>query len=71
MGILEIATNETPPLGASSVQDFCKRWSIGRTTFYEEANSGRLILSKIRGKTVVTRAHEAAWAASLSIKTAA
>ena len=39
---------------AYSLDEFCKLFSIGKTKAYEEAKSGRLELTKIGRKTLVT-----------------
>jgi hypothetical protein len=46
---------------SSTVNDFCKRHGISRTTFYEEVKDGRLIARKVRGRTTVRDDDEASW----------
>jgi len=52
---------------ASTVDDFCVRNAIGRSTFYKEVRAGRLMLRKIGRKTVVLREDEDAWRQSLPV----
>jgi hypothetical protein len=51
--------------GALTVRAFCDRYSIGRTAFYEEVNSGRLIAKKRGGKILIPLTHARAWLAAL------
>jgi predicted site-specific integrase-resolvase len=44
-----------------SVKGVCARNGIGRTTFYDEVNSGRLEITKIGNRTIVTEKQEAEW----------
>ena len=50
--------------GALTVRTFCDRYSIGRTAFYEEINSGRLIAKK-RGKILGPLVNARAWLETL------
>ena len=52
---------------ASTVDEFCARWRISRTTFYEEVRDRKLVLRKIRGRSVVTSDDEAAWVRALPV----
>jgi excisionase family DNA binding protein len=38
---------------AQSIEDFCSRYGIGRTTVYEEIRSGRLKAVKVGRRTLV------------------
>jgi hypothetical protein len=51
--------------GALTVRAFCDRYSISRTVFYEELNSGRLIAKKCGGKTLIPFANARAWLEAL------
>lgn len=57
-------------LAASHVEIFCRKYKIGRTTFYSEVKAGRLRIKKLGRKTIVTPDDEAAWLESLSPKAA-
>lgn len=47
--------------GAFSVKEFCDRYDIGLTVFYEEVNEGRLVVKKRGARTLVPRANARAW----------
>jgi hypothetical protein len=51
--------------GAITVRAFCDRYSIGRTAFYEEINSGRLIAKKRGGKILIPLTNARAWLETL------
>jgi|GEM_PF-1923007 hypothetical protein len=51
--------------GALTVRTFCDRYSIGRTAFYEEINSGRLIAKKRGSKILVPLVNARAWLETL------
>jgi len=51
--------------GALTVRVFCDRYSIGRTAFYEEINSGRLIAKKRGSKILIPLANARAWLETL------
>ena len=51
--------------GALTVRTFCDRYSIGRTAFYEEINSGRLIAKKRGGKILIPLTNARAWLETL------
>jgi hypothetical protein len=52
---------------AFTVAQFCHRYQIGRTRFYEEVNSGRLPLRKLGRKTLVTKTDAENWLLSLPL----
>lgn len=56
---------EDSPFGGSTVNEFCDRWRISRSTFYEEVKDRKLVVRKIRGRSIVTAPDEAAWLARL------
>jgi excisionase family DNA binding protein len=52
--------------GAITVDGFCHRFSIGRTTFYAEVKAGRIRPVKVGRKTLIPEAEVERWLASLS-----
>ncbi len=50
---------------ASSLNEFCERYSICRATAYNEIKAGRLVASKCRTRTIILRGDEIAWRQSL------
>lgn len=48
-----------------TVQEFCQRNGISRTTFYAEVGDGKLIARKARGRTIVLYDDAKAWRESL------
>ncbi len=53
------------PVEAFDPQEFCRAFSIGKTTFYSELKAGRLRAVKAGRKTLVLKSDAQAWAASL------
>ncbi len=53
--------------GALTVDEFCGWASIGRNKFYQEVKAGRIVLSKIGRKSVVTMANATRWLDSLPV----
>lgn len=51
--------------GAMSIDEFCRRYCVGKTKAYGEAKAGRLQMLKIGSKTVVARAEAQRWLRSL------
>jgi excisionase family DNA binding protein len=51
--------------GAITVDGFCKRYKIGRTTFYAEVKAGRIRPVKVGRKTLVPEPEGERWLASL------
>jgi hypothetical protein len=51
--------------GAMSVAEFCQWASVGTTTAYAEAKTGRLEMRKIGSKTVIIRSDAEQWLRSL------
>ena len=51
--------------GAFSVDEFCSRYDISRTAFYEEVNGGKLIAKKRGARTLVPRQSARAWLEAL------
>jgi hypothetical protein len=51
--------------GAFNLDEFAKWARVGRTAVYMEAAAGRLIVSKIGRRSVVTYANASAWLNSL------
>lgn len=56
---------------AMSIAEFCQRYSIGRTTAYQEIGSGRLRGRKIRKRTLIAQDDAEDWLRSLPIIEAA
>lgn len=50
---------------ALSIDAFCSRYGIGRTTAYQEIAAGRLRAVKVGRRTLITRDAAEAWLASL------
>lgn len=48
-----------------SVQEFCKRYGIGRSSAYEEIRAGRLKCRKLGARTLVPQDAAEEWLASL------
>jgi len=46
---------------ALSVEDFCKSYSVGKTTAYEEISNGRLHAVKVGRRTLIPESSAAAW----------
>jgi excisionase family DNA binding protein len=51
---------------ALSISEFCGRYGIGRTTTYEEIQSGRLRAVKVGRRTLVTESDAESWLATLT-----
>ena len=51
--------------GAMTVREFCKWASVGKTTLYSQAKSGRITLRKIGGRTLILRSDAEAWLRAL------
>jgi hypothetical protein len=51
--------------GAFTLNEFCRRYGIGRTAVYEEINSGRLEARKRGTKTLIAHAAARQWFATL------
>lgn len=51
--------------GAMGIEEFCDRYKIGRTTVYEEINTGRLRSVKVRRRTLISFEAARAWFDSL------
>lgn len=54
-----------PGPSALTVREFCHRFSISRTTFYEEVKAHRLEIRKIGQKSIVLRDEADRWLAAL------
>ncbi len=46
---------------AFSIEDFCKSYSVGKTTAYEEISSGRLHAVKVGRRTLIPENSAAEW----------
>jgi excisionase family DNA binding protein len=51
-----------------TVNDFCVRYSVGRTTLYREVNAGRLKLRKLGIGTRIAKADADEWANRLPVR---
>lgn len=51
---------------AFSLEEFAKAHSLSRSTVYKELNSGRLKVSKVGRRTIVTAEQAAEWRAKVS-----
>jgi excisionase family DNA binding protein len=58
-------TEDMPTIGALTVKEFSKLYSLGRTRIYEEIDAGRLRAVKIGAATRISRAEAERWFASL------
>jgi excisionase family DNA binding protein len=59
--------SEDTDLGAMTVKEFCARYRIGTTKFYEEVKSGRLRAVKCGTRTLVLNRDGRAWEHTLSV----
>ena len=57
---------EGAELGAMTVKEFCARYRIGTTKFYEEIKAGRLRAVKCGTRTLVLNRDGRAWEHTLS-----
>jgi excisionase family DNA binding protein len=57
---------EDAELGAMTVKEFCRRYRIGTTKFYEEIKAGRLRAVKCGARTLVLNRDSRAWEHTLS-----
>lgn len=53
-------------VGALTIKDFCRLYSIGRSFAYAEIKSGRLAARKAGNRTLILRVDAERWVASLS-----
>jgi excisionase family DNA binding protein len=63
------AKNETPgrSLRAFGVEEFCRRYGVGRTTAYAEIKAGRLPRRKIGRRSLIAEDDAEAWLHALPI----
>jgi excisionase family DNA binding protein len=52
---------------AMSIDEFCQRYAVGRTTVYEEIKQGRLRARKVRKRTIITDDDAEAWLQRLPV----
>ena len=57
---------EDAEIGAMSVKEFCEKYGIGTTKFYEEVKSGRLRAVKCGTRTLVLNRDSISWENTLS-----
>jgi hypothetical protein len=55
----------TKAKGAFTVNDFCERYSVGRTLAYEEIKAGRLRTRKAGRRTLILAQDAEAWISGL------
>jgi len=64
-----MGTSESPPIAARSrafnIEEFCRRYGIGRTTAYAEIAAGRLRRRKVGKRSLITEEDAEAWLKSL------
>jgi excisionase family DNA binding protein len=58
---------EDADIGAMSVKEFCEKYGIGTTKFYEEVKSGRLRAVKCGTRTLVLNRDSRAWEDALPV----
>ena len=63
--LVDSAAPEPTPR-AFSINEFCRRYGIGRTSAYQEIAAGRLRAVKAGRRTLVTREAAEAWLGTLS-----
>lgn len=61
-----IGQSEKAELGAMTVDEFCRKYRIGKTKFYEEVKAGRLRAVKCGTRTLVLNHDGRAWERTLS-----
>ena len=61
-----VSQTEGADLGAMTVKEFCRKYRIGRTKFYEEIKSGRLRAVKWGARTLVLNRDSISWERTLS-----
>jgi excisionase family DNA binding protein len=64
-----MSSSESTPIGlpprAFSIDEFCRRYGIGRTTSYAEIAAGRLRCRKVGKRSLITEDDAEAWLESL------
>jgi excisionase family DNA binding protein len=58
--------SEDVELGAMTVKEFCRKYRIGTTKFYEEVKAGRLRAVKCGARTLVLNRDSKSWEHTLS-----
>jgi hypothetical protein len=58
-------TSAQEVLRGFSVEEFCRRYGIGRTRAYQELNAGRLRARKVGKRTIVTADDAESWLSCL------
>jgi hypothetical protein len=48
-----------------TVNQFCSKYTLGRSTAYKERERGRLIITKVGKRSIILPEHEDAWKAAL------
>jgi hypothetical protein len=57
-----------PGPGAFDIEGFARWAGVGRTSVFEEAKAGRLIVSKVGRRSIVTYANAKAWLNALPVR---
>lgn len=65
--MINIQANDDAPRGAISVREFCQWAGIGRTAFYEELKTGRLVARKFGKRTLIPIAEAHRWLEGLPV----
>lgn len=64
---MNASIHSVPEKAALSIEDFCRRYSIGRSSAYAEIKAGNLPLRKCRGRSLILIGDAERWAASLPV----
>lgn len=54
-----------PSVAALTVNEFCRRYSVSRTTFYDQVKARRLEIRKVGHKSIVLTEEAERWLAAL------
>jgi hypothetical protein len=65
MGITEKKPDNIGNQRAFGIDEFCRRYGVGRTTAYAEMTAGRLQRRKVGKRSLITEDDAEAWLASL------
>lgn len=61
----DLQTTEHDTDGAFQIEEFCRRFGVGRTTAYEEINAGRLVAKKRGARVLIERSEARRWFSNL------
>jgi excisionase family DNA binding protein len=65
--VKENSANSPPARRGFTIDEFCRRYPVGRTKVYGELSSGRLRARKIGRRTIITADDAEAWFSRLPI----